>query len=138
MRGWFGETDAVEFDRVLAEVGRAAEIVRRLRSIVDDYADDIRARYPDIPRRVSGYNLTALLPENGFHLAKGLVGSESTLVTVTRADVGRRPAASALVYFDDITTLLALRSFRAGLRAHPNPVRPAHCRGHSYLPALRP
>ena len=34
----------------------------------------IRARFPDIPRRVSGYNLDELLPENGFHVARALVG----------------------------------------------------------------
>lgn len=97
-----------EFDRLLARGGRAAEIFGGLRSIVDDYADDIRARYPDIPRRVSGYNLDTMLPENGFQLAKSLVGSENTLVTVLRAELAlvRRPAASALVLlgFDDITT----------------------------------
>jgi hypothetical protein len=45
----------------------------------------IRARYPDIPRRVSGYNLDDLLPEKGFHVARALVGSESTLVTILEA-----------------------------------------------------
>ena len=40
---------------------------------------------PDIPRRVSGYNLPWLLPENGFHVARALVGSEGTLVTVLEA-----------------------------------------------------
>ena len=34
---------------------------------------------PKLPRRVSGYNLTDLLPENGFHVARALVGSEGTL-----------------------------------------------------------
>lgn len=106
VRRWVAETDDAEFERITAAGGRLAELYRGLRSIVDDYADDIRARYPDIPRRVSGYNLDSLLPENGFHLAKAMVGSENTLVTVTRAEVAlvRRPAASALVLlgFDDI------------------------------------
>ena len=44
-------------------------------------------RYPDIPRRVSGYNLDSLLPENGFDLARALVGSEGTLVTVLHAEL---------------------------------------------------
>ena len=42
-------------------------------------------RYPDIPRRVSGYNLDDLLPEKGFHVARALVGSEGTCVTVLEA-----------------------------------------------------
>ena len=40
---------------------------------------------PNIPRRVSGYNLDQLLPENGFHVARALVGTEGTCVTVLEA-----------------------------------------------------
>ncbi|MGC2621229.1 MAG: FAD-linked oxidase C-terminal domain-containing protein, partial [Acidobacteriaceae bacterium] len=40
---------------------------------------------PQIPRRVSGYNLDELLPERGFHVARALVGSEGTLATVLSA-----------------------------------------------------
>ena len=47
----------------------------------------IRERYPDIPRRVSGYNLDELLPEKGFNVARALVGSEGTLATVLEATV---------------------------------------------------
>jgi Fe-S oxidoreductase len=36
---------------------------------------------------VSGYNLDALLPENGFHVARALVGTEGTCVTVLEATV---------------------------------------------------
>ena len=56
-----------------------------MRDLRDTYAADIRERFPDIPRRVSGYNLPALLPEHGFDVARALVGSESTLVTVLEA-----------------------------------------------------
>ena len=50
-----------------------------------DYADLIRQKFPNIPRRVSGYNLNYLLPENGFHIARALVGSEGTCATVFEA-----------------------------------------------------
>ena len=53
----------------------------------DRYADLIRARYPNIPRRVSGYNLDDLLPEKGFHVARALAGTESTCVTYLEATV---------------------------------------------------
>ena len=42
-------------------------------------------RFPNIPRRVSGYNLNYLLPENGFQVARALVGSEGTCVTILEA-----------------------------------------------------
>ncbi|WP_019925451.1 FAD-binding and (Fe-S)-binding domain-containing protein [Nocardia sp. BMG111209] len=90
VRGWVGAGDP----------GPAADpdlirLVEQLRALRDRYAEDIRAAYPDIPRRVSGYNLDSLLPEQGFDLAKFLVGSESTLVTVLRAEITLVPIPAA-------------------------------------------
>src|SRR6185436_7594129 len=62
------------------------------RGLRDRYADLIRARYPPIPRRVSGYNLPWLLPENGFNVARALVGSESTCVFVLGASLHLVPS----------------------------------------------
>jgi len=60
-------------------------IADRLRALADANADEIRARYPQIPRRVSGYNLDELLPEKGFEVGRSLVGTESTCVTILEA-----------------------------------------------------
>ena len=65
--------------------GRRAEIYTRLQTIAATYGDLVRQRFPNIPRRVSGYNLNYLLPENGFHVARALVGSEGTCVTILEA-----------------------------------------------------
>src|SRR5437868_6748680 len=76
------------------------EIDRRLEELRDRYADQIRARYPDIPRRVSGYNLDDPLPEKGFHVARAAAGTESTCVTILGATVhllDSPPARSLLV-----------------------------------------
>jgi FAD/FMN-containing dehydrogenase/Fe-S oxidoreductase len=94
-RMWVGQTSDEQYDRILAEGGRRAEIYRQLRALRDAYADEIRARYPDIPRRVSGYNLDSLLPEKEFHVAQALVGSEGTLVTVLRARLKLVPVVKA-------------------------------------------
>lgn len=80
-----GATDDESYRRIQAEGGRKAEIYRRLRELALEHADEIRERFPPIPRRVSGYNLPRLLPENGFDLAKALVGSEGTCVVVLEA-----------------------------------------------------
>ncbi len=64
---------------------RAAQIQAALHQIATDYAPHIRQQFPQIPRRVSGYNLNYLLPENGFHIARALVGTEGTCVTVLEA-----------------------------------------------------
>ncbi|WP_437716997.1 FAD-linked oxidase C-terminal domain-containing protein [Sorangium sp. So ce448] len=80
-----GPTSEGELDAIVREGGRRGRIYAELRAIRDTYADLIRARYPRIPRRVSGYNLDELLPENGFHVARALVGTEGTCVTVLEA-----------------------------------------------------
>src|SRR6202040_2740771 len=75
---------AAELDGIIREGGRG-QIYAKLQAIRDQYADLIRSRFPRIPRRVSGFNLDELLPENGFHVARALVGSEGTCVTVLEA-----------------------------------------------------
>jgi FAD/FMN-containing dehydrogenase/Fe-S oxidoreductase len=74
-----------EIDSVIVEGGRRGAIYSKLRAIRDQYADLIRARYPKIPRRVSGFNLDQLLPENGFHVARSIVGTEGTCAVVLEA-----------------------------------------------------
>jgi FAD/FMN-containing dehydrogenase/Fe-S oxidoreductase len=80
-----GQIGAEELDRTISRGDRKGEIFSALRILRDRYADLVRQRYPNIPRRVSGYNLNWLLPENGFHVARSLVGSEGTCVTVLEA-----------------------------------------------------
>ncbi|HEY6066811.1 MAG TPA: FAD-binding and (Fe-S)-binding domain-containing protein [Thermoanaerobaculia bacterium] len=82
-----GRTSDEELARILAEGGRRAAIYAALRALADRYGPLIRSRYPAIPRRVSGYNLPDLLPENGFDLARALVGSEGTCAFLLEAKV---------------------------------------------------
>ncbi|HEY6928750.1 MAG TPA: FAD-binding and (Fe-S)-binding domain-containing protein, partial [Thermoanaerobaculia bacterium] len=93
-----GKTTDEELSGAMAAGGRRAEIYRGLAALRDLYAPLIRSRYPDIPRRVSGYNLPYLLPEKGMHVARALVGSEGTCVTVLEATLQliESPAARAL------------------------------------------
>ncbi len=86
-----GATSDTDFQGIIREGGRRAQIYRGLRGLRDRYAAEIRRRFPDIPRRVSGYNLPALLPEQGFNVARALVGSEGTCVTVLRATLTLTP-----------------------------------------------
>jgi FAD/FMN-containing dehydrogenase/Fe-S oxidoreductase len=88
-----GATGADDFERIIRgagrdggrEDGRRAQIYLSLKSLADRYGEQVRRQFPNIPRRVSGYNLNHLLPENGFHVARALVGSEGTCVTVLEA-----------------------------------------------------
>jgi FAD/FMN-containing dehydrogenase/Fe-S oxidoreductase len=80
-----GKTPDEELQRIIDAGDRQGEIYRRLRDLRDRVADKVRECFPRIPRRVSGYNLDELLPENGFHVARALVGTECTCVIVLEA-----------------------------------------------------
>jgi Fe-S oxidoreductase len=90
-----GGTPAAELERIIAAGGRRGEIYAKLKALRDKYADEIRSRFPKLPRRVSGYNLDSLLPENGFHVAQALVGTESTCVTFLEATLNLVPEPKA-------------------------------------------
>jgi FAD/FMN-containing dehydrogenase/Fe-S oxidoreductase len=80
-----GATSEAELESIVREGGRRGEVYSALRSIRDRHLERIRSGFPHIPRRVSGYNLDQLLPENGFHVARALVGSEGTCAIVLGA-----------------------------------------------------
>ena len=82
-----GATGEEELRSIIAAGGRRGQIYSSLAKLRDRYADQVRKRFPRIPRRVSGYNLDELLPENGFHVARSLVGSEGSCVTVLGANL---------------------------------------------------
>jgi FAD/FMN-containing dehydrogenase/Fe-S oxidoreductase len=87
-----GPTGEEELERIVQAGGRRGSIYAGLREIRDRTAGLVRERYPRIPRRVSGYNLDELLPEHGFHVARALVGSEGTCVTVLEATLRLVPS----------------------------------------------
>jgi FAD/FMN-containing dehydrogenase/Fe-S oxidoreductase len=99
LRMWVGPTTEQTLGELIAAGGRRGEIYAGLRHLRDTYADLIRSRYPKIPRRVSGYNLDELLPERGFNVARALVGTESTCVTILEAELILldKPRASSLL-----------------------------------------
>ncbi|MBV9437311.1 MAG: FAD-binding protein, partial [Acidobacteria bacterium] len=103
-----GETSAAELEKIIREGGRRGEIYRRMRDLRDKYAKLIRERYPKIPRRVSGFNLDDLLPENNFNVARALVGTEGTCVMVLEAKlrlVYSPPSRSLVVLgYEDVYT----------------------------------
>lgn len=80
-----GKTNAEELEAAISAGGRRGEIYAGLKQLRDKYSNLIRERFPKIPRRVSGYNLDELLDENGFNIARALVGSEGTCVNVISA-----------------------------------------------------
>jgi FAD/FMN-containing dehydrogenase/Fe-S oxidoreductase len=101
-----GRCDDARYEELTREGGDQGRIVRELRELRDDFADELRSGFPAISRRVSGYNLDQLLPENGFNLARSIVGSESTCGLVTEILVSLAPwpkhRVLVVVGFDDV------------------------------------
>jgi len=80
-------------------------VIPGLAQLVRDNLAIIRTEFGRFSRQVSGYSLEHLLPENGSDLAKALVGTEGTLVTILEAtvalvDVPSQPTLVVLGYAD--------------------------------------
>lgn len=91
-RTWVSTTQESDLNQLRSMPGRCGEIYSSLHALREQYGERIRRRFPDIPRRVSGFNLPALLPEHGMNIARALVGSEGTCVFVLRAKVRLVPS----------------------------------------------
>jgi len=109
-RAVFGEVTPEAFAAKCRAPGLEGEIYREVARIRDTYADEIRTRYPAHWRRVSGYNLDELVKDRPLNMARVVVGSEGTLVTVLEAKVRlvRRPRKTALevIHYHDIQEAL--------------------------------
>ncbi|MFB6136705.1 MAG: FAD-binding and (Fe-S)-binding domain-containing protein [Halobacteriaceae archaeon] len=108
--------DSPEWEELVAGDGRAAEIHRTVRALVEDNESEIADRYPDLKRSVSGYNLQKVVYENDdgeevLNLAKLFVGAEGTLGVVVEATVSlvTEPdeTALALYCFEDLVDAMA-------------------------------
>ncbi|HEX5182183.1 MAG TPA: FAD-binding and (Fe-S)-binding domain-containing protein [Allosphingosinicella sp.] len=102
-----GRTDDAALAHILAGGGRAAEIHRALLALRDRYAPLIEARFPKIPRLVSGFeNLDALLPGRDFNTARAVTGTEGSCILILDATLNLVPSprckALALLAFDDV------------------------------------
>ncbi|MFH9586947.1 FAD-binding and (Fe-S)-binding domain-containing protein [Streptomyces luteogriseus] len=77
-----------------------------LRALAEGERARLRTGFPELPRRISGYALDALLPERGADVARSFCGSEGTLGVLTEAVVGlveapRARALAVLAYADE-------------------------------------
>jgi FAD/FMN-containing dehydrogenase/Fe-S oxidoreductase len=86
-----GAMDDAALEAAIARGGREGELYSQLRALRDQSADSVRAHFPKLSRRVSGYNLDELMPERDFNVARAIVGSEGTLAVILRATIKAVP-----------------------------------------------
>ena len=124
---------------LISSGGETGRLYRDLVAVRDRFGTAVTAGFPDLTRRVSGYNLDRLMA--GFDLARALVGSEGTCAIVLAAtvDLVEAPAARALTVLgfadafgaaDHVMPLLtlgplAMEGIDAGLVAALRAARPA-------------
>ncbi|MCS5669711.1 MAG: FAD-binding oxidoreductase, partial [Dehalococcoidia bacterium] len=102
----FMPLESRELEAKLSGSGLESDIYRGVRRLAQENALEIESRYPNIMRRVSGYNLDEFLTDSPFNMAKMVVGSEGTLCVVTEVKINLvpRPTMTALsvVHFQNI------------------------------------
>ncbi|GAB3327078.1 FAD-binding and (Fe-S)-binding domain-containing protein [Haloplanus salinarum] len=111
----FGEVSLAELRAGADPEGTVEErIYAAVERIVDEEADEVRERYPDMKRNVSGYNLDMLVDEaesGAINLGRLLAGSEGTLAIITEATVSLEPVPEtksvALLTYDDLLDAMA-------------------------------
>src|SRR6266571_1557059 len=144
----FGDITRAELEAKGRRSGLEGQIYREVARIRDEYGDEIRARYPQHWRRVAGYNLNELVAvgikpgsfaggggvseggrspadprgrPRGLSMARLVVGSEGTLLTIVEARVRlvERPRTTALdvIHYRDLQE--ALESSQAILETGP-------------------
>ncbi|SFI93735.1 FAD/FMN-containing dehydrogenase [Amycolatopsis sacchari] len=116
-----GPTSRQEADRRAALPGTEGRVYRELRDLVDGNLALLRKELSAWGRRVSGYGLEHLLPENGFNVARALVGSEGTCVTVLDATLRlvELPKHKALAVFGFASDIDAADAVPAILERKP-------------------
>ena len=101
-----GPLDDEECERRAGLDGLEGRIYREIRRIVCEREAQIRAGFPEVMRRVSGYNLDEFIDGAPFDLSKLVVGSEGTLCAVVEARLNlvELPAHKGLVavHFHDL------------------------------------
>ncbi|HEV8437166.1 MAG TPA: FAD-linked oxidase C-terminal domain-containing protein [Methylomirabilota bacterium] len=120
-RAVFGEVTPAAFEAKTRAPGLEGQIYREVARVREHYRDEIALRFPKHWRRVCGYNLDELVKDRPLNMARLIVGSEGTFVTVVEAKVRlvRRPVKTAVdvIHYRDMQE--ALESSQAILATGP-------------------
>lgn len=106
----FGKLNPVQVAEKCAQGDREGALYRSVCTVVENLAEEIRARYPKVIRRSGGYALDALVDVPSFNLAKLICGSEGTLGVILEAKLQLTPlpkhSALCLAHFATLDAAL--------------------------------
>ena len=116
--------NAIELKEICTRKDREGDLYKRVLETVESNIREIRQRYPQVLRRVGGYNLDYLIESPDFNLSQLLTGSEGTLAFVLEAKINLVPVPKArVVAIPHFRSLIeALQSVEAILRHKPTAV----------------
>ena len=121
----FRALNRTELDSICQGDSLESACYREVRRLGRECADEIERRYPRILRRVGGYNLDCFVrADDGFNLAKLMVGSEGTLAAVLEAKLALvdLPRAKAVLAIQFASLLEALEATPAILSHKPSAI----------------
>lgn len=120
----FGPLSPKDWERRASLRSLEGTIYRKVRDIVERNESEIRHRFPNILRRVSGYNLDLFCNRKELNLSQLIVGSEGTLAVVTEAEVKLvpRPKVRGLVVLHFISLSAAVDAVAVCLELKPSAI----------------
>jgi FAD/FMN-containing dehydrogenase/Fe-S oxidoreductase len=93
----FREVGPEEYARLAGGAGAEGRILAGLRSIVERHGSAIATGFPNVMRRVGGYNLDAFVGGERWNLSKLIVGSEGTLAALREVKLNLEPVPAHVV-----------------------------------------
>lgn len=122
----FERISDTELERQSERDDLVGDVYRSVREIATEYRDEIDARYPNVDRNSSGYDLDGAVADDGswVDLSTLVTGSEGTLGAITEItlELTERPQtrAAVLVFYDDL--IEAAAAVPGALEADPSVV----------------
>ena len=102
--------DGESYQKKAKQADLEGQIYLRISELLEANHKEIRDRFPQVMRRVSGYNLDAFLDSDVLNLSNLVVGSEGTLCSVVGAKLNLVPLPKnkglVAIHFDDLNESL--------------------------------
>ena len=120
----FGQVSGDQLETKMRLSSFDGDIYRNLFRIGEENRTEILERYPKIQRRVSGYNLDEFVGGSNFNMARFVVGSEGTLITINEAKlkVTKIPKVTGLLVLHCMDLIESMEATVAAIEMEPSAI----------------